>query len=567
MSKKTFSVLFCLLTFSIAGISQTIGTPPVKIPMLLSANFAELRSNHFHSGIDIKIQGKIGLPLYSFDDGYISRISVSPSGYGKALYIVHSNGYTTVYGHLDGFFNEADAYLKKYQYDNKTFEASLSLSENEMPVKKGQLIGYGGNTGSSGGPHLHFEIRDTKTEEALDPLPFMQKYLTDTRPPQIRGIMIVPLNNAGIADSSDYKKKYSLIADKKTGVKSIAENITAWGKIGIALTAYDYMDDVHNTFGVYDVSLKLDGVQIFGSRINKYVLDDTRYLNSFVDYEEYKKNNVYYMRSYIEPGNKLGVYNNTINKGIITIAEEREYKLTYTLTDYFGNQTVFDFTIQGKKAELVPKPEEPGTIQMPYDCENKYITNGIEFIIPEGGLYSDLNFKPGIRNSMECISPVYTLHRRNVVPLHGYCPLKIKVPENMLSGDISKYYIAAIVGKRKIYYKSEYKNGWFETQIRDLGDYAVVSDFTPPVITPLLPKKRKISGSINCKISDAGSGIKTHYAEIDGKFFLMEYDAKTALLSGKLDSSQIQKGTKHHFRLVVTDHCGNESEYVYSFIG
>ena len=563
MTKKTFSTLLYALTFSIGSVcAQTIGTSPVKIPMLLSANFGELRSNHFHSGIDIKIQGKVGLPLYSFDDGYISRISVSSTGYGKALYITHPNGYTTVYGHMDGFFDEAAEYLKKYQYENKTFEANLYLPENKISVRKGQFIGYGGNTGSSFGPHLHFEIRDTKTEEALNPFAFTAKYLTDTHPPQIREIMIVPLNNAGVAGGSYSKKKYPLVTDKKTGIKSIAEEMTAWGEIGLAVMANDYMNDVSNIFGVYDISLKVDDVQLFGSRMDKFSFDETRYINSFIDYEEYGKNNAFYMRSYVEPGNKLGIYTKLINGGIINIKEERDYKLTYTLTDYFGNRTFFDFVIQGKKEESIPRIEEGETIRMFYDRENKYVTNSIEFTIPEGYLYSDLNFKSNIKNSMECISPVYVLHERNVVPLHGYCPLKIKVPANMLS-DISKYYIAAITGNRKTYCKSEYKNGWFETQIRNFGDYAVVSDFTPPVIAPLLPKKWGINGKINCKISDKDSGIKSYLAEIDGKFFLLEYDAKNNLLSGNLDASQIRKDAEHVFRLVVTDNCGNKAEYMY----
>ncbi len=555
-----------LLVFSISnGYTQTIGTSPVKISMLLSANFGELRNNHFHSGIDIKIQGRVGEPLYSFDDGYISRISVSPVGYGNALYITHpETGYTTVYGHMDGFFDEAEEYLRKYQYENETFAADLTLPENTIRVKKGQYIGKGGNTGSSFGPHLHFEVRDTKTEEALNPLPFFQRYLSDNRSPQIQGIMIIPMENAGLVNSSAFKKKFPLVANKKTEKKSISTDITAWGEIGVAVKAYDYMDNVTNVFGPYIISLTVDGKQIFGSKMDKFAFSETRYLNSFVDYEDWRRNDSFYMKSYVEPGNKLRIYNNVVNRGIITINEEREYDLSYTLTDYFGNQTTFSFIIQGKK-EMISKSVESNTQRMSYNQDNTYSRSDLEFKIPSGNLYTDLQFKYGIRNSMECVSPVYTLHQYETAALHDYCPLKIKVPENMLGEDISKYYIARVSGSRKIFNKSEYKGGWFEAKIRDFGDYAVVSDFTSPVITPVLPNKWGINGKINCKISDKDSGIKTFKALIDNKFYLLEYDAKNSLLSAKLDASRIQKNGEHTFILTVTDNCGNEAKYTTDF--
>lgn len=563
---KIYSIIVgLLLTYSFGIYAQTIGTSPVKIPMLLSANFGELRNNHFHSGIDVKIQGKIGTPLYSFDDGYISRIFVSPSGYGKALYITHPNGYTTVYGHMDGFFDEAAEYVKEYQYENETFFADLYLPENKISVKKGQYIGRGGNTGSSGGPHLHFEVRDTKTEEALNPLPFMERYLTDNRSPQIQEIMVMPVNNNGMVNGSSYKKRFPLATNKKTGKKSINSTITAWGEIGVAVKAYDYMDKVSNIFGPYEITLQVDGNQIFGSKIDNFAFGETRYLNSFIDYEDWRRNNSFFMKSFVDPGNKLRLYHNLVNRGVINIDEERDYNLTYTLSDYFGNKTTFNFTVSGSP-ETIRQPEERDTYRMSYNKHNRYADNTIEFDIPEGNLYTDISFKYGIRNSMEYLSPIYTLHVYESDPLHGYCSLKIKVGENQIP-DVSKCYIARInKNGRALYSKSEYKNGWFETQIRDFGDYAVVSDFTPPAITPQLPGKWGVNDKINCKISDRHSGIKTYKAEVDGKFFLLEYDAKNSLLSAALDPSRIQKGGNHAFRLVVTDNCGNESEYTTEFI-
>ncbi|MCD7971945.1 MAG: M23 family metallopeptidase [Candidatus Azobacteroides sp.] len=564
---KKNNILFLLFFVVFSSLhAQQIDTSPVKIPMLLSGNFGELRNNHFHSGIDIKIQGKIGLPLYSFDDGYISRIFVSPSGYGNALYIIHpETGYTTVYGHMDKFFDEAAKYVEDYQYSNETFRADLYLKENEIPIKKGQYIGNGGNSGSSGGPHLHFEIRDTKTEEPINPIPFLETYLADNRSPQIREIMVVPINEEGIVNGSITKKTFPLVTNKKNSGKTIDKEIIAWGKIGIAVKAYDYMDQVTNIFGPYIIKLLVDEENVFESKMDRFSFDETRYLNSFIDYSSWRRKSEFFMKSFIDPGNKLRIYRNPINNGIINIDEERDYKLTYILSDYFGNETKFSFIVKGQKSDIY-YPEKPNTMKMSYDKNNKYVLDNVELYIPKGNLYTDIDFKYGIKNNMEFLSPVYTLHDYNEDPLHDYCPLKIRVEEKSMK-DISKYFIARITSNnRKIYCKSEYKNGWFETKIRDFGDYTVASDFVPPVINPLKPEQWGTSGKISCKISDKDSGIKDYWAEIDGKFYLLEYDAKNSLLSTRLNNKRIQKGQKHSFHLIVTDNCGNEAEYKTTFI-
>ena len=564
--KKITSAVFIIIFFFFNSYAQQIGTSPVKIPMLLSANFGELRNNHFHSGIDIKIQGRIGVPLYSFDDGYISRIFVSPSGYGNALYIVHpATGYTTVYGHMDVFFDEAKDYLRAYQYENETFRADLNLPGNKINVSKGQYIGTGGNTGSSSGPHLHFEIRDTKTEEALDPLPFFRRYLTDNTPPRIQEIMVLPWDEQGIVNGSTPKRIFPLVSSKKSTKKYLSDEITAWGKIGVAVKANDYMDNVSNIFGPYIITLNVDGRKVFESKMDKFSFAETRYLNSLVDYSSWRKNNAFFMKSYIEPGNNLQIYaTNLLSKGIITIDEERDYQLTYELSDYFGNKTSFDFVIKGVESTISTR-EKPNTIKMAYDKINKHQSDNLEFIIPKGNLYTDIYFKYGVRNNMEYLSPIYTLHDYTEDPLHDYCTLNIKADTNNMK-DSSKYFIARITSNyRKIYCKSEYKNGWFETKIRDFGDYAIVSDFNPPVITPVQPAKWGSSGKISVKIYDSDSGINTYKTEIDGKFYLLEYDAKNSLLSAKLEAGRISKGKEHDFRLVVTDNCNNEAEYRTTF--
>ncbi|MFR9165304.1 MAG: M23 family metallopeptidase [Dysgonomonas sp.] len=254
---------------------------PLKIPVYLSANFGELRNNHFHSGIDIKTQGVINKPVYSVADGYISRISVSPSGYGLALYITHpETGQTSVYGHLESFIPSVEKYVKSKQYEQESFRVNLSPEKNEFPVKRGQLIAYSGNTGSSGGPHVHFEIRDTETEHPLDPLVYYTDIIKDNVPPDLRGIAVYPIAEKGVVNNSSTPLRQNVTKAKNGNYLPLKTDISAWGTIGIGVKAYDKMSATSNIYGVKIVRLYVDDNKVFESDINRYSFDETRALNS-----------------------------------------------------------------------------------------------------------------------------------------------------------------------------------------------------------------------------------------------------------------------------------------------
>ncbi|MDR2474570.1 MAG: hypothetical protein LBD45_01815, partial [Bacteroidales bacterium] len=428
-----------------------------------------------------------------------------------------------------------------------------------------QFIAYSGNSGSSGGPHLHFEVRDAASDEPLNPLPFLGGYISDSRPPQILEIRVIPMLDSGLVNGAPEPKTFPLQTDRKTGRKSLSGEITAWGKIGVALKAYDYMNGVSNTFGPYIITLNVNGKTVYESRMDHFSFDDTRYLNSWIDYAVWRKQKGFFMKSFIEQGNKLPIYRQIQNNGLISIDEERDYLLTYTVEDFYGNKTDFQFTIRGQRG-IFPPVNRPNTLKMVCDKTGKFILEDVDFLIPKGNLYCDIYFKYDIKNSMEAVSPVYTLHDYNDNPLHGYCPLKIRVSQHLLN-DASKYYIARFTDTgKKIYNKTVYANGWFETEVRDFGDYAVVSDFVPPVITPVREMQWGKTGTVNCRITDADSGIRQYRTEIDGKFYVLNYDAKNNMLSAKLNAARISKGQQHKFRLTVSDNCGNETEYSTTFI-
>ena len=256
----------------------------MDIPPVLSGSFGELRSNHFHSGIDFKTQGRTGVPIKSVQDGYVSRIFVAPTGYGRAIYVNHPDGTMTVYGHAERFSRTIEPIVVEEQYKNESFFLDISFPPGQIPVKQGEIIAYSGNTGSSGGPHLHFEVRNASGEEIQDPLPFYSKRIQDTRPPDIRGLMFFPQEGAGIVNVSTKDQAIPLVVNKE-GKKVLSKAVIAWGQIGIGVKAYDLMTGTTNIYGVKEIILKVDGKEIFHSRIDRFTFSESRYINSFISWK------------------------------------------------------------------------------------------------------------------------------------------------------------------------------------------------------------------------------------------------------------------------------------------
>lgn len=526
--------------------------PPLHRTLYLSGNFGELRNNHFHSGLDIKAQS--GTPVYAVEDGFVSRISVSPYGYGLAVYIDHPRiGVTTVYGHLDRFAPFIDDIVKMRQYAQESFSVNFFLKKDEIKVRKGQVIAYSGNTGSSGGPHLHFEIRETESEYLLDPMPFLKTYLKDTRPPQIRSIAVYPI--AGIVNNGYVRKNFSVIR-QKNGIMTLSSPVTAWGKIILGVKAYDYMNETSNIYGVYSIRLFVDDKIVYSSAIERFPFDKSRAVNSFIDYEDWVKRRSFIMRSYVSVGNYLPVYKDVVDQGVITIDEERVYKIRYELRDRHGNLTICTFSINGKKKNILM--DNPSDNACVYNQNNFIDKHGVSLFIPKGALYENVQLKC-FQNSDNS----YVIGQE-CVPLHLYCNLRIKIPSDTLDNK-KQYYLARVFGNKEIPYTGTYMNGYLEVKIRELGTFVVKSDTVNPVITPISPAQWGNTGKIRIRIGDKHTGVESYRGEIDGKFALLEMDGKTAILSCKLDPVRVKRNKKHHFRLTVTDRCGNRAVYENSF--
>lgn len=531
---------------------------PFDFPILLSGNFGELRNNHFHSGIDFKTQGAEGKPIHAVQEGYVSRISVSAWGYGNALYLTHPDGTTTVYGHLQKFSASITAYLREQQYAKESFTVDLTVEPEALPVRQGEVVALSGNTGSSGGPHLHFEVRDTETEEILDPIVYYKEKITDTRPPKIQGILICPVEGKGVANGTRRKQELKPVT-AKNGNQTLTGKIEAWGEIGLAVKGYDAMDGTSNIYGVKEITLEADGRVIYHSNLERYAFNETRYLNTFTDYEEWKERRSFYMRSFQEPGNRLR-FIESINRGILTIDEPRTYHLTYTLTDAFGNSSQLAIQIEGKE-QPIPEPDLAGTELFHWGSDNRFGAKGIRLAIAKGNLYKDVHFRYAVKEDSAALAATHQLHD-NPFPLHKSAQLSIRLQQDTLAQK-QCYGVVRVQNGRTSWIGGTYRNGWIDADIKEMGNYTVKVDEAAPTITPLNPAGWIGKRTFTFRLSDNLSGVQTFRGEIDGRFILFEMNNKS-VITCKFSKEQVSQG-KHTLKMTATDACGNEATYTYPF--
>ncbi len=538
-------------------------TPPLKINLRLSANFGELRDSHFHSGIDIKTNGTVNQPVYAVADGYVSRISISPGGFGRALYIDHPDGHTSVYGHLNAFVPKIAEYAEQKQYELERFRIDVFPHPDELLVKKGEQIALSGNTGSSGGPHLHFEIRDTRTQDPLDVLNFFAHAVVDTQKPDIRDIAFYPVKGKGVVNGSNNPLRLTITKNKASIPLPPAQPISAWGRIGVGVQAYDRMNGQNNIYGIKYVRLYVDEQLVFRSTIHRFPFSKTRMLNSFIDFEELRNRNSFYMKSFVEPGNTLPFYE-TVNNGFIDIDEERNYRLRYELEDYYGNILIYPFVIKGMQQPI--PPQEKCTHFMAWNMNNTVVDIDFSLHIPTGNLYDNFCFAHSATSSAEYLSDIHQVNL-SPVPLHNNATLWIKtktdIPEYR-----TKYGIVKInKNGRTGWVSGKYKNSGMETTIGELGQkYAIDIDTIAPEIVPQTPEKWVANRRIRIVVTDDKSGIQSFRGEIDGKFALFSHDMKSRYYTYVFDDKRLIRGQTHQLVVTATDAVGNTATYRYEFV-
>jgi murein DD-endopeptidase MepM/ murein hydrolase activator NlpD len=538
---------------------------PFDFPMQLSGAFCDLRADHFHAGIDIRTRGAEGYAVHAVQKGYISRVSVSPWGYGLAVYVAHpDDSVVTVYGHLQRFNNRLTDLVRKKQYEDESYTVDFSLMPGVMPVKRGDVVGYSGNSGSSGGPHLHFEVRDMRNNELIDPLVFYKPDIPDARKPLVKGLKIYPVEGKGMVNGSNRKQNIEFKLDKNDNL-SIATTIEAWGEIGLGIRAVDRMDGTGFSYGIKDILQTVDSVETYRSYAGRFSFEESKYINSYTDYKEWSRNRAFYIKTFVEPGCHLRFVASR-HSGKINISEERIYNVTITLTDLYGNTCSVPVKIKGKKQEITP-PDTTGAKLMRWYDYNAFASKGINLTIPRNSLYSSIymHYKASCPGNSAFYSAVHALHQ-SPVPLHEPAQLSIYMNPVHEQADTKQFGIVrinALTGKFS-WIGGAYRDGWIDATIGELGTYAVACDTVPPVITPVDPGKWRERKQIRIRITDNLSGISAYRGEIDGNYVLFEFDGKNAMLSYDFDDERLHPGY-HHLNLNVTDRCGNKSEYRHTF--
>ncbi len=526
---------------------------PLDIPLILSGTFAELRSNHFHSGLDIKTQQRTGLKVKACADGYVSRIKVSHGGYGKALYITHPNGYTTVYAHLKKFAPEIEAYVKKRQYQKETYEIQLFPKANELLVQKNSLVAYSGNSGGSGGAHLHFEIRDN-AERPINPMLFGFD-IKDTTIPRVGAIYAYPIGeNAHINNAKT--KQLLRLTPLKNGDYNV-KGIKALGKIGFGINTSDRQDMAANRNGVYNIQTFLNGRKNFEIDFRRFSFDETKHINQLIDYEHFKTKRQRVQKLFIE-NSPLSMYKSVENKGIIDVKDSTNITYKIKVNDFKNNPTWINISIKGEKSKYLntkPKKETPHFISR--NKVNDLKGNNINVSIPANTFYDDTYIDFNISND------TLTLHK-DIIPLKK----KIKISYNISkykSPEKDRMYIAKLAGYKKSPYYSFTKrsNNTLTTYTKRLGMFALAIDSIKPTVKPSNFKNGQWLSKyrfLKIKISDVGSGISKYRATVNGKWILMEYDYKTRTLTHDFNDG-IVTDTKNNLKVIVTDNVGNNSTF------
>jgi murein DD-endopeptidase MepM/ murein hydrolase activator NlpD len=564
IKNKLLTIIFILFGFSISAqdsIAKNYFQPPLGIPLYLAGNFGELRSNHFHSGLDMKTQGKEGFKIYAAAEGFVSRIKISPWGYGKTIYIDHPNGTTTVYAHLKKYKGKIAQEIQKYQHEKESWEIDWYPPDTLLKVKKGEVIALSGNTGGSGGPHLHFEIRETESEFPLNPL-FFGFDIKDNIKPLIRSIVLTPLNDTSYVN--DKRKPQRFLVTGSAGLFKLKYTtlINAYGEIGIGIETIDKLNGYGNRNGIYSIELSQNTETIFKSEMKKFSFDESRALNSLIDYEMFLKKKVRFQRSYVEPNNHLDIYTILKNRGVISFSKNDKNAFKYVVKDSYGNTSTLSFGVTGNynKNQIGSIIKAKNDTLFSYKDSNYFKQQSITLSIPKDALYKDLPFQFHTADTMSgAITPTYFLHN-DYTPLHKAIYVSIKV------GRLSEYLRskATIVhfDRRQRYYSKggTWRNNYLTAKSKAFGGFAVMIDTIPPKITPtniFANKNMAENSTITVKIADNLSGVKSYKGGIDGKWVIMEYESKKAKLFYTFDN--LPKG-KHNFELTLTDGVGNESK-------
>lgn len=528
---------------------------PLDIPLSLAGSFGELRPNHFHSGIDFRTQQKEGLPVYASADGFISRIKISTAGYGKSIYIDHPNGFTTVYAHLQRYAPQIQILLNKEHYEKQNYEIEIKPKPNELLVKKGDLIAYSGNTGGSSGPHLHFEVRDTKSEYIINPLYFgLCDSLKDTKKPILNSILAYPLDaNSQINGSAEpVFLNLNLLKDGNY----IANKIVANGKVSFAVNAYDVANNSYGKNGIFKMTSFVNGLPYFEYEFETFSFDETKLINTFIDYPRYQSQKQRFQKLFVGYFFPPNIIKNKKDDGVINVSSNLTTNYKIIIEDFNQNKTEVIIPVTYGILPLTQKKKEKIT---PYFLkalnEHSYVKDDISVFIPEKTFYEDFYLNFDVKNNE------LFLHNDSVA-VSGNITITFdvaKIPAN----EREKMFIANLDRGRTEFNTTYKKENTFTIYTKKLGKFFLFKDEEAPRIYNPSFKEGDIlddAKTLKISISDNLSGIKEYNAYLNGNWILMEYETKLNRLTHNFSDDVFING-RNDFKLIVKDNMGNSTTF------
>ena len=555
-----FSFCFFLISLVCLGQNQhpkDFFSVPLEIPMQLSGNFGELRPNHFHAGFDFKTNQREGLNIHAAADGYVSRIKISTAGYGKAIYITHPNGYTTVYGHLQKAIGTIQDKIEELQYSGKSYEIEAFFKPNELPIKKGQIIALSGNTGGSEGPHLHFEFRDNKSENIINPL-FFGLDLKDTKKPIVSSLLVYPID----ANSTANESKIPVILNlslQKDGTY-LSEKVLATGRIGFGINAVDWDDVSYNANGIYKSQLISNGTPTFGYEFDQMVFDEGRYVNAFIDYYRYKKTHQRVQKLFMKNAyNWSNIYQN-VGNGIYNVVPNFTGVQRVEVSDFSNNKTIISIPIQySNQAAAVLNPIKSTKYFVKAKVDGIFEKDNFSVSFPAGTFYDDFYLNFEVKNN------ILHLHD-DTVPAHSNFTITA-VDSVSAEEEKKKMFLASFNGKKWTFNTTKLVGNTFTCRTKTLGQFTLMKD----TIAPTIKIAKSIEGkwitaqkSISLTISDNLSGVKTYNGYLNDVWVLFEYEPKLNKITHIFKDNLLLEGA-NKLKVIVTDNVGNSTIFETQF--
>jgi hypothetical protein len=545
-------LLFSLFLVSVESYAQKYPQGyfrnPLNIPMQLVANFGEIRANHWHMGLDIRTQQKENLPVYASADGFISRVVVEPGGFGQAIYIDHPNGYTTLYAHLNAFFPALAQFVKEQQYELESWKVDLKLSPGQFPVSRGTFIARSGNTGGSAGPHVHFEIRDTKTEKVLNPLLFNFP-IADAVPPTLNRLVMYDRGK------STYAQQPQLLSIPATRNKTLKVGSNS---LSFAIGAVDRFSGSANPNGIYIARVSVDD-----KAVSEFVLDaidynESRFINAQIDYPLDARGGPAVQHISPLPGAARIAYHTFNSDGIIRLNDELPHKVKIEVKDAYSNMSSLQFFVQYDPAlKLSPLP--PASEKLVPHQVNVFERESFELFSTEASVYDTVAVSfSSAAGSADAVSDQYSFLDQSI-PVHDPVTVRLKPNRQLTPAEKERIVIKNISGNKIVVQKAQWQNGWLTTKFRQFGTYQAFIDDQPPGMNSVAADLSR-ARSIVIRPQDNFNSIKSFRAELDGRWIRFSND-KGKVWIYSFDE-HFPRGA-HELKITVEDEAGNITQRLF----